>query len=168
MAESGEELICPICQFEFEDAVIIQCHHSFCRQCITKWITHNQSHAWGTFTCPVCKSENETGDLRKSFHVEQMRDLVSKTKTNESSYPKCRSHMGEDLKVYCLDCDQPACVDCIMETKHKDHTFRRVAEVANRMRAAMGHILATEKRAITKAGAKVEELIKSISHINKE
>ena len=76
--------------------------------------------------------------------------------------------MGEDLKVYCLDCDQPACVDCIMETKHKDHTFRRVAEVADRMRAAMGHILATEKKAITKAEAKFEELDKSISHINKE
>lgn len=168
MAESGEELICPICQVEFEDAVIIQCHHSFCRHCITKWIKHNQSNAWGTFTCPVCKSVNETSDLQTSFHVEQMRELMSRRKTKESSYPECSDHLGEDLKVYCLDCDQPVCVNCIIETKHKDHTFRQVAEVADRMQTAIGRIIAEEKKTITIAEAKVDRLNIHISKINRE
>ncbi|KNC49964.1 uncharacterized protein AMSG_11904 [Thecamonas trahens ATCC 50062] len=42
--------ICPICQDDFEDAVILPCKHMFCESCVTEWFHYNK-------TCPMCRAE---------------------------------------------------------------------------------------------------------------
>ena len=168
MAESGEELICPICQSEYQDAVIIQCHHSFCRKCITRWIDHKKSLRRGTFPYPLCKAVNETRALQKSFHVEQMRALIDKTKKQDSSYPSCDDHPGESLKFYCCDCKESVCVDCIMVKRHQKHNLESVTDVAVQMHAEMKNILDEERRYMTHLEIKMEKVEDCISHIKKE
>ncbi|XP_037943570.1 E3 ubiquitin-protein ligase NRDP1-like [Teleopsis dalmanni] len=54
-----EELICPICSGVLEDPIqIASCEHSFCRQCITQWITRQS-------TCPIDRSTIETTHIRE-------------------------------------------------------------------------------------------------------
>ena len=48
IAEHGD--ICPICQDDFEDAVILRCKHMFCESCVTEWFHYNK-------TCPMCRAE---------------------------------------------------------------------------------------------------------------
>ena len=72
------ELICPLWRDEFEDPVISQCHHSFCRNCITEWIRHITSRR-RPFICPLCKSVNNSDtEPQKSLNIEQLRDLLLK------------------------------------------------------------------------------------------
>ena len=173
MAEPADELICPICHGEFQDAVIIQCHHSFCRQCITRWIVYNNENRYThskTYKCPVCKSVNEKGKLQKSFYVEQLREMRNRTirKPKVSPYPECPNHPNEDLKFYCCDCQEFVCVDCIRINRHANHHFEDVSDVAAEMRAKMELILRNEGQKISEAHGKVGELEKFISYIKRQ
>ena len=125
-----DEFICAICCDEYKDPVIIQCHHSFCRKCITEWINHNKSIN-GTYTCPTCKEINEMVPLKTSFVVEQMRAIVEKTKKVTSSYPQCDRHADEDLRFYCRDCETPVCRDCRIVKHHQGHEFDTIETVAS-------------------------------------
>lgn len=49
-------LTCPICQDWFKSAVLCDCGHSFCRECITMW---RQTKS----TCPVCRATITTAPM---------------------------------------------------------------------------------------------------------
>eukprot|EP00062_Callorhinchus_milii_P016783 gi/632968435/ref/XP_007900524.1/ PREDICTED: RING finger and transmembrane domain-containing protein 2 [Callorhinchus milii] len=46
-SESGD--ICPICQAEFRDPVMLICQHIFCEECACLWFDHERS-------CPLCRT----------------------------------------------------------------------------------------------------------------
>ena len=148
-------VICPICQDEFNDPVIIECHHSFCRTCIEAWInqTNNTQHGQHgpesryseiyipfrrQFNCPSCKSINKiprngVAGFPKSFYIEQIKDTKAQS---QSSYPMCAKHTTEDLRFYCIECETTMCRDCKV-LKHEGHTAECVNDVANDMRAKL-------------------------------
>ena len=132
------EITCAICCDAFKDAVIIQCHHSFCRKCITEWIDHNKSYTGpynrSTYTCPTCKTVNQLAPLQKSFYVEQMRDIVEKTKKLAPLYPQCDNHPHEDLRFYCRNCKTSVCRDCKVVKQHQCHEFETIDTVASEIK----------------------------------
>ena len=128
-----DEFICAICFDEYKDPVIIQCHHSFCRKCITEWIDHDKSGI-GTYTCPTCKVVNEITLLQRSFHIEQMRALVEKTNKFTHLFPQCDEHPGEDLRFYCRNCKTSVCRDCKVVKLHQGHDFETLKTIATEMK----------------------------------
>ncbi|CAF4028771.1 unnamed protein product [Adineta steineri] len=46
-----KNLQCIICNEPFIDPVVTACHHSFCRQCLDKWLQNYNS------TCPTCREK---------------------------------------------------------------------------------------------------------------
>ena len=149
--ERDYNTICPICQDEFKDPVIIDCHHSFCRTCINTWIKRSNTrdtqdtvltfaslHSNGRFKCPSCKSTNNipfngVAGFAKSFYIQQIKDIKAKSL---SSYPKCPKHKTEDLRFYCMECETTMCRDCKV-LKHEGHSAECVADVSNDMRAKL-------------------------------
>ena len=154
--ERDYNIICPICQDEFNDPVIIDCHHSFCRTCIETWINRTKSTQHGPeglafyhqrqFNCPSCKTKNKipfdgVAGFAKSFYIEQIKDTKAKS---HSSYPMCAKHTTEDLRFYCIECETTMCRDCKV-LKHEGHTAECVTDVANDMRAKLKeNIIRTE------------------------
>ncbi|XP_005986872.1 E3 ubiquitin-protein ligase RNFT1 isoform X2 [Latimeria chalumnae] len=45
--EAGD--ICPICQAEFRDPILLVCQHVFCEECISLWFNREK-------TCPLCRT----------------------------------------------------------------------------------------------------------------
>ena len=45
--------LCSICYKSFEDAVIIACSHTFCRNCLQTWLQDQD-------TCPACRAPTST------------------------------------------------------------------------------------------------------------
>lgn len=41
---------CPICFEHSKKYAVLKCHHSFCKECIDKWLEKNK-------TCPLCREE---------------------------------------------------------------------------------------------------------------
>lgn len=46
-SDAGE--ICPICQAEFREPVLLTCQHVFCEECISLWFNREK-------TCPLCRT----------------------------------------------------------------------------------------------------------------
>lgn len=72
--------MCPICMYDIENPIILECTHSYCMSCIVKWIGNNMN-------CPECRSYINTqkmisitsnDNLEKSNVVPHM---MSKTET---------------------------------------------------------------------------------------
>ena len=53
-----EELICTICTDIIKDPVQTNCEHTFCRECITRWLEGGQR------TCPEDREQLTSNDLR--------------------------------------------------------------------------------------------------------
>lgn len=57
------DLICAICSLPFEDAVCCPCGHTFCRQCITRWISQEKRN------CPLCQHVLTLAALQNAPHA---------------------------------------------------------------------------------------------------
>ena len=61
-----EELICPICTDVVEHPMQGHCQHSFCDQCIRKWLSH------GKISCPVDRQRLELKELKPTRLLNQL------------------------------------------------------------------------------------------------
>ncbi|XDV38096.1 hypothetical protein PO909_007576, partial [Leuciscus waleckii] len=105
---------CPVC-----------CDIFFCSTCIQR--------VWGNKTfkqCPVCRTTSSNDrppvnlalkNLCESFQQERRQRSSSEGET------VCRDHK-EELKLFCLDDQQPVCVVCRDSRKHTNHRFCPVDE----------------------------------------
>ncbi|UJR11693.1 hypothetical protein I4U23_015874 [Adineta vaga] len=48
------ETMCPICQSEYQDPIVLTCKHVFCEECVTSWLDRNAS-------CPLCRCKLPIG-----------------------------------------------------------------------------------------------------------
>lgn len=136
------DIHCPICQNKYSDPIIISCHHSFCKECLERWmcakcLDYAFGRYRGTFPCPLCKAEtkvprNGINGFHKSFHVEQLKEMHAKL-TAKSQYPKCQTHQTEDLKFFCTICDAIICRDCKI-LDHEGHKAEMIDAVATEKR----------------------------------
>ena len=87
--------------------------------------------------CPVCKEIHSTGHPPRNLALKnlceafiQERQRASKRKrTSSGSEDLCSLH-AEKLKLFCLECQQPACLVCRDSKKHTNHSFRPIDEAA--------------------------------------
>uniref|UniRef100_A0A3Q2VVG2 RING-type domain-containing protein n=1 Tax=Haplochromis burtoni TaxID=8153 RepID=A0A3Q2VVG2_HAPBU len=100
--QSEDHLSCPICHDIFEDPVILSCSHSFCKACLQIWWLDKPIKQ-----CPVCK-----------------------TISLQSSQTLCTVH-SENLRLFCLDHQEPACVVCRDSAVHINHRFSPINEAAH-------------------------------------
>ncbi|CAF0914547.1 unnamed protein product [Adineta ricciae] len=75
-------LICSICQKPFKEPVCTSCDHTYCKQCITRWLTSNK-----TKSCPTC-----------------MKQPLSTKELVQASRPL--RNMIDQLRVRCVLCEQ--------------------------------------------------------------
>jgi hypothetical protein len=72
-----ECLECDICSDIIKNCSIIECGHSFCEECIQKWLN---SHS----TCPSCKKETKSELIKKNFIFEKFKEQLILEKEQES------------------------------------------------------------------------------------
>ena len=171
-----EELICPICQEEFNNPRLLPCHHCYCKRCIERLA----AAAGGTevpFLCPECRTrtllpEGGADQLPAAFMVNRFKDRVDKARdsipaavdagessSNPTTGPNlasasstyvCNRHKSI-LKLYCLDCQKLICAECAL-VDHSGHSYRFIRESACECRDAIRQAVASlvtirEKRA---------------------
>ncbi|XP_035673187.1 tripartite motif-containing protein 45-like [Branchiostoma floridae] len=97
---SGDFLECTICMEPFKDPKILPCLHTFCTDCLEKFV-RKQGDGNDKFPCPTCRTETElpgggVAGLKNNFFVLSLRDTVD---THKSLVSK------EDDKVPCDNCE---------------------------------------------------------------
>ncbi|XP_053148808.1 RING finger protein 39-like isoform X2 [Hemicordylus capensis] len=71
VAELRRAAICPACRGHFKDPVILDCDHSYCRACITRYWEEAAAARKGqsVFSCPQCKTVFERKNLRTNVKL---------------------------------------------------------------------------------------------------
>ncbi|KAM9425764.1 zinc-binding protein A33-like [Pholidichthys leucotaenia] len=137
---SEVDLFCPICQEVFKDPVILSCSHSFCKACLQQWWPHSVTH-----DCPVCKRRSSRSDPPCNLAIKNLceaffQELAQHEKSSDASEALCSLH-SENLKLFCLDHQQPVCVICQDSETHSNHRFRPIDEAAKDCREIIGKSL---------------------------
>ncbi|XP_024147976.1 nuclear factor 7, brain [Oryzias melastigma] len=181
MASSSysEDLTCSVCLSLFTEPVTLFCGHSFCRECITTFLSSQRC-------CPQCRSEVymektslTTNHALKSL-AERTKEIerIKKESGTDSQVNEwlCSEH-EEKLKLFCVTDQQFVCLICRDGEKHEGHKFKPVKEAAESLKkefqvflqTVSAEISAAEKRAktqneeITKTKEKSQKLISQIS-----
>ncbi|XP_023144023.1 nuclear factor 7, brain-like [Amphiprion ocellaris] len=144
-----EDLCCPVCHDIFKDPVMLSCSHSFCRVCLQIWWTENPNRQ-----CPVCKRRHLKRQLPPNLVLKNLCESFLLDKRQRCSESLCSLH-SEELKLFCLDHQQPVCLICRDSEKHSNHTFRPIHEAAQQHRKQLQQTLEPLKNKL-----KVSEQVK--------
>lgn len=74
LREIDSHLRCPICKDLFRAAMMLQCHHNFCSECIRRHLDKES-------TCPACRVSTSTSQMRRNVTLDEI----------ANSFKDCRS-----------------------------------------------------------------------------
>ncbi|XP_050403585.1 tripartite motif-containing protein 2 [Patella vulgata] len=109
MAQKVSSNICSICFDDFENPRIIDCHHSFCEDCLDGYINSFTING-RFFLCPICGKEIKARKGAKKFPRNFYLDDKSKTDFNSTPCGMCKT--SNTSKFKCKDCDRYLCTSC--------------------------------------------------------
>ena len=147
MAESllkklDDHVQCAICLSTYNNPKVLQCHHVFCCDCLSKILRSKHGLTLTSLECPSCREETQLYDggvdsLQSAFHMSgvlQIRtelNMVENLTTAFQSLPEglnisaqesaqpsvsslvtCSDHENEEVKLYCESCGMTICFLC--------------------------------------------------------
>ncbi|XP_030275738.1 nuclear factor 7, ovary-like [Sparus aurata] len=116
-----QDLRCPVCHDIFKHPVVLSCTHSFC---LKNWWRKKLSRE-----CPVCRTVCSRGKPPVSLVLKNLCEAFVLERDQRASESLCSLH-SEELKLFCLDHQQPVCLVCRDSEKHANHRFRPIDEAA--------------------------------------
>nr|XP_022289483.1 E3 ubiquitin-protein ligase TRIM36-like isoform X2 [Crassostrea virginica] len=83
-------------------------------------------HLCNVYLCKSCAGEHmlDTSTQHEVIPVEQT--------MSKPFYPTCKKHLRKKCELYCKQCTNPICVQCISSQEHPGHEFMDLSEVVNR------------------------------------
>ncbi|XP_036620924.1 probable E3 ubiquitin-protein ligase TRIML1 [Trichosurus vulpecula] len=140
------DLTCFICSGYFTDPVILECGHTFCKECLLScWQEQHPT------TCPNCKAIIAFGDfsydrklqnlaiigkMLRPYLLQSIKDLTT-----------CEKH-GKEETLFCEEDHRPLCGPCFLSQEHKEHTVLSLEKAAGQCMEklqAMWDILKTKR-----------------------
>ncbi|KAM9409970.1 LOW QUALITY PROTEIN: uncharacterized protein KZ484_002069 [Pholidichthys leucotaenia] len=121
-SRSQEDLSCPVCKDIFKTPVVLSCSHSFCEDCVKNWWRTKSTHE-----CPVCKRRSSKSEPPLNLVLKNLCESYLQEKARRSSDSLCSLH-NEELKLFCLDQQQPICLICRHSKKYKKYRFKPIGE----------------------------------------
>ncbi|XP_074975530.1 zinc finger protein RFP-like [Caretta caretta] len=129
MESLQDEASCPICLEYFQDPVIIDCGHNFCRGCISRCWEGSDSEV----SCPQCRETAQQRNFRPNRQlanvVEIAKQLSFQAGTGSGGDSVCDEHQ-EPVKLFCEEDQTPICVVCDRSQAHRAHAVVPIEEAA--------------------------------------
>ena len=144
-----QEVTCPLCLDTFEDPRVLSCQHTYCKHCLDAFLSRVRGASRSrSITCPECRKPTDASvggvnGLPVAFKINRLKELVSKMQeertaggqdavaTPPGDPSNCTQHPSQTLDVYCRQCEEVVCRDCILfDKKHSNHPYDKLAAVA--------------------------------------
>ena len=141
-----EYLQCTLCMEDMQRSCILQCHHSFCVDCLQKYMA--QSTDPQKMTCPICRKVTTlpNGDLTSlppNFFMDNLKELITKETDGDEDEMKVMSSPDRDVAICSLeDCQGEAvlyctiCQEYLCQTCNDEHAASRLTKKHKTIRAA--------------------------------
>ena len=140
-----EQLNCSICLDIYSDPKLLQCFHTYCRECLVKLVVRDQQGEL-CLICPTCRQAtpvpaNGVTGLQSAFQINKflrIRDDLIKNRDMAASLeePKvyvtpltpsinyCFEHIDKEREYYCETCEVLICYKCVLKGgKHEGHDY---------------------------------------------
>ena len=120
-----EYLQCTLCMEDMQRSCILQCHHSFCVDCLQKYIA--QATDPKKMTCPICRKitalpDGDLTTLPPNFFMDNLKDLIAKeTDGDIDMIEKDKLSVSADREeVVCSleDCQGEAVMYCTVDQEY--------------------------------------------------
>nr|XP_014345207.1 PREDICTED: E3 ubiquitin-protein ligase TRIM39-like [Latimeria chalumnae] len=132
----GIELKCSICLELFNDPVMLDCSHNFCKTCIS----HVPEDWRGNLPCPHCRQTVSRTSLRpnlilanivekckpKNLKAETFQWGTNSYRSEENEY-YCKEH-GQKLNLFCEEDQKMICLLCELSGDHRFHNIKPIHE----------------------------------------
>ncbi|KAJ1195445.1 hypothetical protein NDU88_004725 [Pleurodeles waltl] len=110
-----EDVTCSICRELFTDPVTLDCGHSFCLTCVTRFKASRDLEKW----CPECRPRL---DLEKELKPnKRLANMVEKVKRLQIAPGSLCEEHGERLLLFCETDGGLLCVVCRESQAHRAH-----------------------------------------------
>ncbi|MBN3324643.1 TRI35 protein, partial [Atractosteus spatula] len=133
-----EELSCPVCYEIFTDPVVLTCSHSFCKACLQQYWEQK-----GSQECPACRRRSSRDNPPINLALKNLCEAFLQERSQRppvGSEVLCSLHR-EKLKLFCLNDEEPVCVDCVTLEKHENHKFCSVQETSQKYKEELKAVL---------------------------
>ncbi|XP_078700025.1 E3 ubiquitin-protein ligase TRIM56-like [Branchiostoma floridae x Branchiostoma belcheri] len=142
---SDDFLECTICLEPYKDPKVLPCLHTFCKDCLKKFVAQQGEGKDGNFPCPTCRIETElpgggVEGLKDNFFVLSLQDAVDVHKklspgsTDAITCSTCDE--GNVATSWCRQCDDFLCQDCLTAHRRvkltRDHDTLSLEELKSR------------------------------------
>lgn len=132
LEQLNEQLLCPVCLEKYCDPKLLNCHHTFCANCLLRIINNCASPF---VTCPSCRHETQIPDggianLPTNFFVNSMLTYLSLEGDQlQKAYKerKCETcdepEFADFATSKCVDCSKVLCGGCVADHKRARATL---------------------------------------------
>ncbi|XP_030840650.1 uncharacterized protein LOC115923656 [Strongylocentrotus purpuratus] len=125
MAEKAEEaasqnILCPLCLDVFDNASMLICGHTFCKQCLERYDAAHRD--LDHMVCPLCRKvtkldKSRVAGLPTNFTVNGLVDEYHSSQGGINAVledrPKCTAcELQEDAESFCYECGNYMCAKC--------------------------------------------------------
>ncbi|XP_072098973.1 E3 ubiquitin-protein ligase TRIM50-like [Mobula birostris] len=133
-----DQLLCPICLEVFKQPLMLQCGHSYCKNCVLSLSSNLDNY----FTCPVCRKTVDCSSSSPNVSLARVIDTLTVISGSSGNQENCRDHHNP-LSLYCENDQQIICGLCGIIGQHKQHKLTPLSSVYGRMKEQLA-LLITE------------------------
>lgn len=123
------QLTCPICLEVFKDPAMLQCGHSYCRDCL--WGLMKESHIH--LLCPVCRQEVDYSSSPPNVTLKRLIETLKILNEEQAATETCPKH-NNPLCLYCEQDQEVICGLCGTIGDHRQHPIKPLTSVYSRMK----------------------------------
>ena len=133
-----QEITCSYCSKEFCHPRSLTCHHVYCTSCLEKLASEKSNTH---IVCPACGKDTQlfaggVYGLETADQKINLKKIAEKMKAKtDDLLSLCAHHSGNPCDLYCDECSQYICRDCILTgEKHDGHSCQKLEAVAKDFR----------------------------------
>uniref|UniRef100_UPI00398F6EB3 zinc-binding protein A33-like n=1 Tax=Pristiophorus japonicus TaxID=55135 RepID=UPI00398F6EB3 len=153
------ELSCAVCHDLYKDPVSLDCDHSFCQSCITRYWESSVPAA-----CPVCRKETSSRPLRPNRTLANIVEIFVKSVKSDQNQQECSRHK-EKMKVFCKTDKQLICVICQISKSHQNHEVLPLEEATEEFKEELRTLLRPVRDKKEECDAVKSDDVKTLAHI---
>lgn len=141
-----------------------------CTSCKSKENAMSRCNDCANFLCASCDNAHNfmrCFENHKVVLLEELRAAPEKVVIHKPLF--CTSHLSENLKYYCFNCNVPVCNECLSaDHKGADHPYELIADAEKRVRPEIEEALRTAKSKVVYCDTAAGNLSNSLTELQSQ